>query len=731
MSSVEMRSKLRYRRQALERGTVTQFIVPLSYEVQELSCDTNLKQLHFIEQTKQFNFQQEFDAEQKIAAQNTKDVEEGLHHLERAFLYKSRLDYLSFDTRKALFDRAQWFTLSGSQHALKLATYQGFDVLASKIQMVLFEFPDEVKTEAGDKPISSETDPKSKKFDHKLLQTGFLVVDVTLSVNWQTKTAPPVINDIISFNYHFRYLAPPYANYEYDKKNKLVSNFQNITDFINLKERFIEQGIDAIEAERAMRFAGHWLQFTLLPFKSEKSGKTFKVNTLEAVIDHCHQLGLLSQQRVTDKQHELIYPEHRAFLRTFVETPKGCGAMSLNSANNAHHSTQWAALLNVDLIPSQLQNTNDFEVEWLNERTYLRWQHFDTLYGFNYNSTAAILAPNSDPPLRRHYLENYLDITLLLFYARVSLFRFSHSLNEFTSEVIHSELTPNDEKHLKNLFDKLRLSFSAFLNLYKFPLISNQQQAIEMYTKQREIMDIDELFSEIDSEITNTHDFLQLKEASNHTEKTEALNKETAKLNKIVFWVGLLGVIATLFTISSPIDFFKSEPEKQSVSKQEGQQTEVTLVQPAELNCHAKKGSPEQLNCQVTLLYPTEKEANNNKVGSSAPINKNHSDKTPTTFKGFTLKLETMWLITLLLCFLTLTVMRKDICNYIKANDIRLGVIAALGFVFISSPYFAPPVAIVVLLILFCLWGAWKLCLTDLINSHQAREKSEQEKTKP
>ncbi|MCI5163858.1 MAG: hypothetical protein D3917_17960, partial [Candidatus Electrothrix sp. AX5] len=48
-------------------------------------------------------------------------------------------------------------------------------------------------------------------------------------------------------------------------------------------------------------------------------------------------------------------------------------------------------------------------------------------------------------------------------------------------------------------------------NLYQFPLISNQQQGVEMYKIARESMDIDDLFKEVQEEISSTHEFLEMR----------------------------------------------------------------------------------------------------------------------------------------------------------------------------------------------------------------------------
>ena len=48
-------------------------------------------------------------------------------------------------------------------------------------------------------------------------------------------------------------------------------------------------------------------------------------------------------------------------------------------------------------------------------------------------------------------------------------------------------------KQWRQAFQSLRRDFAMFTNLYEFPLLSNQQQGVEMYEKARENMDVGQL----------------------------------------------------------------------------------------------------------------------------------------------------------------------------------------------------------------------------------------------
>lgn len=528
--------------QALLPGTVSQFILPFSYacpgfpnSIKNLS--SNHSPLLYKPQDKIDDFEGERKEERKLT-----ELAASPHVLQQGKILRSRQDYFAVDTHKALFERASWYSLHGTEK-LCIAHYGDFEVMAQKVQMVLFE-EGEVK---GD-------------FDE--LRTGFLILDVYLAHPSRIAT----VNELLNFNYAFRYMAPPFAGYEHKKNQKWCPAFTSVVDLCGLKSEIIQNIEDFnpendITADKAMRFAGMFLQFLMLPIQHKNNGTLTQLVSSKEAVKSILNLGLLKQEadNTSSGCDLLIYPDHRLFSRCYAEMPKGAFDLTPESPENGalQHSSQWIKLLNVERAPEQIELGTEFEMQWIDDkRTYQRWQHLGTLYGFGYNSCALLAEPCDDPPLKRHFTENYLDTTLLLLFARVTLFRFSNTLNAYTQKVM-DEIQQSDDtvKDNRSVFEKLRFKFSLFVNLYKFPLISNQQQAIEMYSLQRETMDIDELFQEIDSEINSTHEALQLIETHQQT-------SETQTLNKTVLYVGLLGVIATLFTINDKVTFFKKEKDE-------------------------------------------------------------------------------------------------------------------------------------------------------------------------
>lgn len=154
-----------------------------------------------------------------------------------------------------------------------------------------------------------------------------------------------------------------------------------------------------------------------------------------------------------------------------------------------------------------------------------------------------LAGPINDPPTWLHFSEQYLDCALLLLYVRVTLFRFSRELSDISSEARNCRQPRQVPRQLRQRFEQLRWDFALFTNLYKFPLISNQQQAIEMYTFARKQLDVDALFEEVEEEVRSSHEFM-----------------EGAASSELNGWVFALAVLGSLLVIFQVIAWFFKAP---------------------------------------------------------------------------------------------------------------------------------------------------------------------------
>lgn len=186
------------------------------------------------------------------------------------------------------------------------------------------------------------------------------------------------------------------------------------------------------------------------------------------------------------------------------ESAHDLSVAKMDQRSMAHESClPWLMLLNVDQPGGLNYPPSPFERSWVLSRTYTRWAHTGALYGFTSHSGVMMTGPNFEPPTWQHFREIYFDQALLLLHVRVSIFKFSERISRATQKLANKL---NDETLEE--FDVMLQDFTQFTNFYRFPLISNQQQAVEMYVLMREQMDVNDLYEEVRSEIQNTREFL-------------------------------------------------------------------------------------------------------------------------------------------------------------------------------------------------------------------------------
>jgi len=228
-----------------------------------------------------------------------------------------------------------------------------------------------------------------------------------------------------------------------------------------------------------------------------------------------------------------VYPDNRCFVWTCAVL-EGSGRSVPDFTEDWHPSManpgprdgflmEWFNLLDVDRSETWL---NPCRYRWLRDRTYTRWASGGTLYGFNNYSAALMTTDDWDVPLW-HFETMYLDMLLMMLQVRTSLFRFSGRIGRLTARHRDRTLSPAE---WRERFQELRDDFASFTNLFQFPLLSTQQQGIEMYAVLRQQMDVDALFREVESEIRATHEFAAMQHQQAVTELQTRLAQQQAEL---------------------------------------------------------------------------------------------------------------------------------------------------------------------------------------------------------
>jgi hypothetical protein len=220
----------------------------------------------------------------------------------------------------------------------------------------------------------------------------------------------------------------------------------------------------------------------------------------------------------------------------------------------------WVKFLNVDSIgkywsdpdnvESDARATSTFEQGWARPRTYLRWAHYGTYYGVSPHS-GAMLTNYSDPEPQydRHFRTLYFDQMLLLLYLRTVAFQLSIRLAYLGAEFkdhmakAHRNKDKGDEiRKYRGQFRDIRQFFMSFATLYQFPLLSTQQQGVELYTMFRHFMDVDDLFRDVSDEIDAWDRVM-----AQHNEET--VNSRVS----FIAYIGLPVAMTTLLLTGMPI----------------------------------------------------------------------------------------------------------------------------------------------------------------------------------
>lgn len=415
---------------------------------------------------------------------------------------RSRFHYFTIETADVLYRRASWWQLKLSTD---VAARMSFDcprrsggtyrVAIQPPRLALFEWRNayqrlkEHHADIGD-----------------LLATGFLLVDVY----FPEQTTPPEFDDLLDFNEKFRYWRQPYVGHSDTDQN--VGGRWYLHQ-LGQKPARPKKGDDTLvatakgckEADRSRElYTRWWLDWLECPLETERRLHLFPSSFADDASTW------LERPESAASEGWAVYADHRAFVWTCAQVPDGASFLARADGENKADLTtlgRWIKLLNVDSAGGSPGERTAFERDWSAGRTYKRWASFGTLYGFSYHSGAMISEPRREPPFWLHFRYTYADQVLLLLYLRVTTFRFSRALSRQAADA-RDAVTGFSDRQSQLLwharFQRLQHDFVLFSDLYKFPLVSNQQQAVELYGLAREALDVEDLCREIESEVAAT-----------------------------------------------------------------------------------------------------------------------------------------------------------------------------------------------------------------------------------
>lgn len=484
--------------------TFSRFVLPFAYKKETISSTASIP-LWFEEEEKHFD-----DFERELLLQRKK--------------------YFTSETRRVIYQDALWLRIpkdkwdestwsqgvcfTNSKSSLK----NSFCIHMAPPRMVLFNW-------AG------------KGDDPGLLGTGFLMLDI-----WFDEKQRVILDDLLCLNDLFRcFDYPGYSDHWDDYQRALHDIPLNYW-----REKGTVKRIGSVnKADKYQAYIERWTRLMELPVRAGDGNYRLVPGgfTQDAVkwLEKLESSGTGKSEGGNQASNFLIYNDFRAYVWSAAVLKKGGKSISdfCHSGQSAPWEFgHWIKFLNVDppsKTPSEAARAvTRFEKDWAKKRTYKRWLHYGTWYGFNYHAGVTIQAPGI---FVSHFRELYFDVVLLLFFIRVTLFRFSNHLSRICSN--SPDLILEREE-----FRKLRNEFSRFTILCQFPLLSNQQQAIEMYEMARDYFDIKEFYKEVKDKIDNTHDYLEMVKANN-------LARFANRIATVGFPLGVAALVAGLFGMNN------------------------------------------------------------------------------------------------------------------------------------------------------------------------------------
>jgi len=464
---------------------------------------------------------------------------------------QDRCRYFTPETAELLYHRASWFVLEENEPSaaapfevksgLKAAQHT-YQVALRPPALILFE----------DSPSAGRY---GQDATGDLLRSGFLVIEAF----FPDEKKPPSFEDMLRFNEIFRFWRCPFEKHATDCAAELNSIYKGIFGTEIPKDR--EKNYQSLYTDRWAKLFRHPIM--------DPPGQSFFVVPQKWLTEEASSFR--EDRHRNGDPLWLVQPDERAFtvacafLNGDVEvitnldkkktrTWAGAVASGFEDKDTTFPipglSGHWVKILNIDrpYEPDDDGSCSLFEYRWAMERTYRRWAGSGSLYGFTPHSMALLAGgkdeacedPHGEPPLALHCGGLYFDATLLLFYVRASLFRFSKRLHDLSARFRDKQL-PEDSPEWKDWAVQvatIRWQFLHFENLYQFPLLSNQQQHLEMYELQRRCMDIQEIYQEIDKEVQSSDHVLNAKLDKQRNELGERRNQLATRLN----WVAAVGL---------------------------------------------------------------------------------------------------------------------------------------------------------------------------------------------
>jgi hypothetical protein len=428
---------------------------------------------------------------------------------------QAREGYLTLETITVLFERASWWVMDCNAVPGKMIAPDGHELnfLMRPPAVVLFEDP--------------KDDDQS---DKELLQRGFIIVEVAFKgdveeVKSEKKTIMTLrLDELLLFNELFRYWREPFKGHKTSdgemSKSHSEKHEKQLRGFVEPFQKMTQCSVRGFYEER-------WLSLLKVPLGDGRGLLVENTADAKAVFgDYADDRAFVwTRALVPETDMKEIIPH---VWETTLSGKKEWKPTIDPKTGFREMFGYWLKLVNTDQPDMEWKNSlSAFERKWAHKRTYRRWEHCNCYYGFHTFSAAMLSKPNDELPTWQHWFQMYFDQVLLLLYVRVTIFRFSNQLTTISKGMLTGDPSKKSDRFIvqwRRDFRELRRAFTCFENLYQFPLLSNQQQGVEMYELARKSMDIDELYEEVSKEVMGSDELLEAQVEEQRSEYAYILN---------------------------------------------------------------------------------------------------------------------------------------------------------------------------------------------------------------
>ena len=174
----------------------------------------------------------------------------------------------------------------------------------------------------------------------------------------------------------------------------------------------------------------------------------------------------------------------------------------------------WYKFVFVDSYFGLSCQNKSMRCDLIKRTTYERWQLYSSLYGISRYSMVFLTNTECSPFLFTNFETEYVRMAELVLMQRASVLRFSAEVTQI------SKLSGT--KDYCERVSSLYREYIRFVNRFYFREISAQDQAIEIYQKLYDAMNLKEQVEKLDGEIEELHNYVSMREES-RTNRTMSL----------------------------------------------------------------------------------------------------------------------------------------------------------------------------------------------------------------